>query len=85
MFGIPMKPGPTRVTCDNLSVVKNSSLIKSTLNRNDNSILYLHARWNVATGIVDLSWIKSKDNLADAFTKRLTSDQRDDLLHQWTY
>jgi len=84
MFGIPIS-GPTDVYCDNKSVVKNSTLVESTLNKKHNSIAYHYVRWNVAADVVRISWIDGQYNLADAFTKLLTHDQRDYLFGKWTY
>ena len=85
MFGIPIYDEPAHILCDNESVVKNSTLIESTLNKKHNSIAYHYVRWNVAAGSIIISWIKSALNLADAFTKRLTRKGRDDLFTEWTY
>jgi hypothetical protein len=84
MFGIPIR-GPTDIYCDNESVVKNSSLVESTLNKKHNSIAYHYVRWNVAADVVLISWIDGQYNLADAFTKLLTHDRRDQLFGEWTY
>ena len=84
MFGIPIR-GPTDIYCDNESVVKNSTLVESTLNKKHNSIAYHYVRWNVAADAVLISWIDGQYNLADAFTKLLTHDRRDQLFGEWTY
>ena len=85
MFGIPMVEGPTEVICDNESVVRNSTLVESTLNKKHNSIAYHYVRWNVAASVVQLSWINGENNLADLFTKQLGQDQREFLLGEFTY
>ena len=92
MFGIPLlidhetgKAKATEVMCDNESVVKNSTMVESTLNKKHNSIAYHYARWNVADGVVQLSWINGDINLADLFTKRLGQEQREFLLGEFTY
>jgi len=91
MFGIPLmgqKEGeikPANVFCDNESVVKNSSNVESALNKKHNSIAYHFVRWNVAAGVVQLSWIQGENNLADLFTKRLGKDRREYLLDEFTY
>ena len=73
MFGIPIQEDHAmNVFCDNESVVKNSSRIESTLNKKHSSIAYHYVRWAVAAGIISVAWIDSKENLADAFTKRLS-------------
>ena len=78
MFGIPLKgqrEGDLRATnvfCDNESVVKNSSNVESALNKKHNSIAYHYVRWNVAAGVIAVSWISGDENFADVFTKQLT-------------
>ena len=92
MFGIPMvidhetgKAKATEVMCDNESVVRNSTMVESTLNKKHNSIAYHYTRWNVAAGVVQLSWVNGEINLADLFTKRLGQDRREFLLGEFTY
>jgi hypothetical protein len=92
MFGIPLggndsknEEDPAHVFCDNETVVKNSSLVESTLNKKHCSIAYHYVRWNVAAGAVSLAWIPSAQNLSDAFTKLLSATVRDNLFAQWTY
>lgn len=85
MFGIPLDDEPTHIMCDNESVVRNSMLVESTLNKKHNSIAYHYTRWNVAAGVVNISWIATLLNIADAFTKRLTQMRREELFGSWTY
>ena len=85
MFGIRLSEEPTHVMCDNESVVRNSAQVESTLNKKHNSIAYHYARWNVAAGIIQVSWLDGLLNIADAFTKRLTQARRDFLFGEWTY
>ena len=80
-----MDDEPTHIMCDNESVVKNSTLVESTLNKKHNSIAYHYTRWNVAAGVVNISWITTLLNIADAFTKRLTQMRREELFGSWTY
>ena len=84
MFGVKVDV-PTNVFCDNLSVVKNSSILSSTLNKKHSSIAYHFCRWHVAAGVIRVAWIHTDDNLADAMTKRLTSEKRNYLFGGWTY
>ena len=84
MFGIPV----TRAACvfvDNESVVKNTTRIESVLNRKHNSLAYHYVRWCVTASVLTIAWIASGENLADAFTKRLTSALRDYLFGSFTY
>mgnify|MGYP000037359179 CR=1 FL=1 len=86
MFGVPLPRGePTHVFCDNESVVRNSTSIESTLNKKHSSIAYHYTRWNSAASVVSVAWINTQDNLADAFTKRLSAMVRDYLFGNWTY
>ena len=84
MFGVHID-GPTNMLCDNESVVKNSSLLSSTLNKKHSSIAYHSVRWNVAAGVVRMAWIDGRFNLADAMTKRLSMERRQELFGEWTY
>ena len=92
MFGILIATNPNsgeaepaRIFCDNETVVKNSSLVESTLNKKHSSIAYHYVRWNVAAGIALLAWIASGENIADTYTKALAKVVRDRLYEQWTY
>ena len=84
MFGVPID-GPAKVLCDNEGVVRNSSEFASKLNKKHSSLAYHKTRWCVAAGIVLIGWVDTNDNLADAFTKRLSADKRDFLFGEWTY
>lgn len=84
MFGVAIE-SPTTLLCDNLSVVKNSSHLSSTLNKKHSSIAYHSVRWHVAAGVIRVAWIDSDSNLADAMTKRLTAERRNRLFGDWTY
>lgn len=84
MFGVPVNE-PTTMLCDNKSVVKNCTILSSTLNRKHSSIAYHSVRWAAAAGIIRTAWIPTDANLADAMTKRLTVQKRDALFGDWTY
>ena len=84
MMGIPID-GPASILCDNKSVVTNSSVLSSKLNKKHNSIAYHAVRWARAADVVKVGWIKSQENLADALTKQLTKTVRDRLFGDWTY
>jgi hypothetical protein len=86
MFGTPtLNEDATNLFCDNESVVKNSTNVDSTLNKKHSSVACHFARWCVAAGICSLGWIPSRENLADAFTKRLPESIRDYLFGNWMY
>ena len=61
--------------CDNEGLVKNATLVESSLNKKHSAIAYHFVRWNVAAGAI----------IADAFTKVLPETKRDDLFGDWTY
>ena len=67
-FGIPLV-GPADVFCDNKSVVTNSSVPASVLNKRHNAICYHRVREAQAAGTIRVGWIKGEFNLADLFTK----------------
>ena len=91
MFGIPLHSEdktddePTYVFCDNETAVKNTQNVESMLNKKDSSIEYHFNRFCVAAGIVKVGWLPSGENLAHAFTKRLSEVKRDYLFENWTY
>ena len=75
MFGVPID-GPTKVLCDNQSVVSNSSRIESILNKKHNSICYHRVRESQAAGTIHVSWIEGEYNKADLGTKTTLSTVR---------
>ena len=84
MFGVPIIDA-TKVLCDNGSVVKNSIILSSTLNKKHSSIAYHSVRWHVAADVVKIAWISTDYNLADPLTKRLCAEKTDALFGEWTY
>jgi hypothetical protein len=87
-----VKDHVTNVFCDNESVVKNSTNVESVLNKKKSSIAYHYVRWVVAAGVITVTWgvitvtwIKSEENLADVFTKRLSETTWDYLFGNFTY
>ena len=85
MFGIPIyEDEPTHILCDNNSVVTNNSNVEASLNKKHSSIAYPFSRWNVATGVCQVAWVPTDQNIADAITKRLSKDVRDYGTHSKT-
>ena len=68
-FGIPVEV-PAEVFRYNISVVKNSSIPTSALNKRHNSICYHRFREAQASGILRVGWIPGEFKMADFFTKR---------------
>lgn len=84
MFGVAVDE-PTKILCDNESVVKNSTHLESSLNKKHNSIAYHYVRWCVAATVITIGWVNTHENIADAMTKRLPVATRDYLFGNWTY
>lgn len=73
--------GPSEVFCDNMSVVKNSTIPSSVLNKRHNEIFYHRVREAQASGIIRVGWIQSEYNLSDLFTKTtMPGNVRNDLV-----
>ena len=79
MFGVPID-GPANVFCDNQSVVKNSSLPESTLNKKHNAICYHRVREAAARGMIRMGKEQTQTNIADLLTKVLDTRRRRLLL-----
>ena len=73
-FGVPMD-GPCDIFCDNRSVVTNSSVPTSVLNKRHNAICYHRVREAQAAGVIRVEWIEGKFNVADLFTKTTVSNE----------
>ena len=87
MFGIPISEQypETHIYCDNKSLVNNTSMVESTLNKKHSSMAYHFARWNVAASVIKVAWKATRENLADALTKLLSKTTREYLFQKWTY
>lgn len=80
MFGVPID-GPTNVFCDNKSVVTNSSIPSSVLNKKHISICYHRVREAQAAGTIRVAWIHGDYNKADIATKTtISTKQRYELV-----
>ena len=73
-FGVPIE-GACDVMCDNRSVVTNSSVPTSVLNKRHNAICYHRVREGQAAGVIRVGWIEGKENVADLFTKTTLSNE----------
>ena len=70
-IGLPIK-GPTRIVCDNESVVKQTSQPGSPLENKAIGITYHFVRESCAMGAVEIYWMSGKDNPADILTENLS-------------
>ena len=75
MFGVLVE-GPANVLCANRGVVKNASILESTLAKKHNAINYHAVREAAAAGILRVGKEDGQTNLADLLTKVLTSERR---------
>ena len=71
---------PTDVFCDNMGVVKNTSVPESTLSKKHNSINYHVVREAAAAGILRVGKEDTETNKADAMTKLIPYSRKVDLL-----
>ncbi len=71
---------PTDVFCDNMGVVKNTSVPESTLSKKHNSINYHVVREAAAAGILRVGKEDTETNKADAMTKLISYSRKVDLL-----
>ena len=67
---------------DNQSVIHNSSNPASTLKKKSNSIAFHFVRERAAAGVVDISYVKTDENLADMLTKSQPGEVRRRLAGQ---
>ena len=84
MMGLPLEEA-THVLVDNMSVVHNTSRPESTLNMKSNSIAYHFVRESAADSEIQISHIKSKDNISDMLTKIQTGPERKRLAQMVLY
>lgn len=68
MIGVPID-GYAHVRVDNMSVVRNSSVPESTLQKKSNSIAYHYVQSKCAADVARIAYESTKTNLADMLTK----------------
>jgi hypothetical protein len=68
MLGVPLK-GPANLCGDNDSVVKNTTLPESTLNKKHNAIAYHKVRESGAAGTIRIAKEDSRTNIGDMLTQ----------------
>ena len=79
MMGVAID-GATHVYGDNMSVIKNTSLPESTLNKKSNAVCYHAVRESVAMGETLTTHIPGAENPADLMTKVLSGSKRQYLV-----
>ena len=84
MFGIPVV-GSSSVFCENEAVYKNTVMPESVLRKKHHSIAYHRCRETVAAKTIQVAKEGTDTNLADLFTKLMTSNRRTFLLERFTY
>ena len=84
MFEVPID-GPANVYCDNEAVYKNTVMPESVLRKKHHSIAYHRCREAVAAKTIRVAKQGTTKNLADIFTKVMTSERRKFLLERFTY
>ena len=75
MKGVPIM-GPTNIRCDNMSVVRNTSVPESVIHKKDNSEAYHCVREQVAMRSQQVAFETSETNLADMLTKIQSGPRR---------
>lgn len=85
MFGVEIIQDGTKIFGDNNAVILNSSCPESTLSKKHHSINYHYVRECVASGIGLVYKVDTGENLADLFTKVLSSMKRKAILRRITY
>lgn len=70
MLGVGVE-GSSFLFGENMSVVQNTSIPSSTLNKKHCAIAYHKVREAIAAGIVKIAYVPSEENIADIFTKPL--------------
>ena len=84
MFGVPID-GPANTYCDNEAVYKSTVMPESVIKKKHHSIAYHRCREAVAAATIRVAKQGTEKNLADLFTKVLTSARRVFLLERFTY
>jgi hypothetical protein len=79
-LGVEVK-GTTILYGDNRSVIDNSTIPHSRLNKRHIALSYHRVREALCAGIMDFLWIDSKNNPADILSKHWSRQAISDMLH----
>jgi hypothetical protein len=83
-IGVPLL-GAANVYCDNVGVVKNTSVPKSTLSKKHNAINYHIVRESAAADILRVAKEDTYTNVADPLTKLMAYSDKHRLLGPLMY
>ena len=84
MMGVSLDR-PANIKADNMSVVHNCSRPESMLKKKSNSIAYHYVTERCASGVCNVSYVPTSDNLADMLTKSQPGEVRKRLAEQVLY
>lgn len=84
MMGVPIE-GSANVLVDNNSVVQNSTIPTSTLQKKHNAICYHYVREAVASKCIRIAYVPSQENLADLLTKPMGASKLKHLAQRILY
>ncbi len=84
MMGVEVNR-PTNIHCDNEAVKENCSILESTLKKNHHLMAYHRNSKAVAAGTCRIGKEDTATNLADEFTKVITSFTRNELCDKFIY
>jgi len=83
-FGTPIV-GPCSMFCDNMAVVKSTSIPESVLAKKHTTINYPIIREAVAAGIIRIGKKDTETNIADAFMKLMDFSRKFKFLHPFMW
>jgi hypothetical protein len=77
--------GPALMLGDSMSVVLNTTVPSSVLNKKHNAIAYHRVREAIAARITRFSYIKSEENVNDVLKKPLSNEKFHYLMKKWLF
>jgi hypothetical protein len=84
MMGVPLE-GAANVLVDNNSVVKNSTIPSSMLQKKHNSICYHYVREAVAAKWIQIAYIPSEENIVEVLTKPMGATKLKSFIQRILY
>ena len=77
--------GVTLMLGDNMSVVLNTTVPSSVLEKKHNAIVYHRVREAIAAKVMRFAYIKSEENVSDILTKPLSNEKFQYLMKKWLF